>query len=1214
MRSMFALSAAVACLSLGRGTAADTPRAEAKPTLKVQLGHSAGVNAVAYSTDGKLLATGDIRGAVILWEAQTGRELRSLDGTSGGEIYSVAFSPDGAFVLTGHHDKLARLWDTATGKELRSFKGHTAFVCSVAFSPDGKQILTGSLDLTVRQWDAASGQEIRIVTKDALRAVFSPDGKSVLTNGGGGEYVPALWDATTGRKIREFVGHTQVPSGLAFSTDGKQVLTGSLDKTARLWEVATGKEIRAFKGHVGGVTGVAFSPDGKQVLTGSHDKTVRLWDTTNGKEIRTVETFPSDVESVAFSPDGKHVAVAVRNYRPVEVWNALSGEQAFVCFGTGVMANTVGFSADGTKLVVGGFLAWVWDGREGRNSRTLPAGAFESLIGRRVTAAVISPDGKRILAGCLDRKARLWDAETGQELRTFPGHADAVKSVAFSPNGKQVLTCAAGEKQARLWDAESAKELHAFALPDESVAVAAFSPDGTRVLTGGDSSTTQGGARLWDARTGKELRAFGTPRETVYSIAFSPDGKKLVTGENLNTARLWDTETGKVIHEFHGHMSIVSPRGVRVKVMAVAFSPDGSLVLTGSIDGTARLWDVRTGKEVRTLTSDLAAVLSATFSPDGKWVVTGSVDGTAALWDTATGKRRCVLAGFLSDKPPHFPWAVVDKDGRFDASNGGDVQGLHWVVGNESVALKQLKERYYEPGLLAKILGFNKEALRDVAALAGVRPPPAVSQATVEGGKRLALTLAARGGGIGRVQVFVNGKELTADARGPRPDADAKDAKLVVDLTAAHAVPGRPNRVEVVTWNAEGYLSGRGVTLDWTPAGEPDPDPPELYIIAVGVSQYADRKLDLRYAAKDATDLARALELAGKGLFGAGRVHTTLLATGGAAGVKPPTKENIRKAFEAAKNAKQKDVLVVCLAGHGVATGRGSDEYCYLTADAKSGDATALADPEVRNRWAVTSAELAEWVKAIPTEKQVLVLDTCAAGAAAARLLDHRDPSGDQIRAMDRLKDTTGLHILMGCAADRVSYEATRYAQGLLTYSLLKGMAGGKLRLGEFVDVRDLFEYASDEVRDLAVGNGGVQKPIPFAPRGSSFDIGRLSVADRKALPPLATPRPMILRPRFSNADDGEDSQRLSPLVGSDLRDVGSVAPRGGGISFVNADEFAGAIVPVGLYTVQGKTVSLQLVLKRDGKVLSRQTIEGTLDDLPALAAKTAEAIRKEAR
>jgi hypothetical protein len=510
-------------------------------------------------------------------------------------------------------------------------------------------------------------------------------------------------------------------------------------------------------------------------------------------------------------------------------------------------------------------------------------------------------------------------------------------------------------------------------------------------------------------------------------------------------------------------------------------------------------------------------------------------------------------------------------------------------------------------------MGFNKEPLRKVEIFREVKLHPEVTVAEVKpGDKRLSFELTNRGGGIGKVQVFVNGKELLADARGPKPEINAKQSTLTVDLTGAFVVPGKTNQIMVVTWNAEGYLSSRGLVLEWAPEGEADPNPPELYLIVCGVSAYAEPKLNLRFAAKDAEDMARALELAGKRLFGADKVHLTLLATGDNPRAQKPTKENNHKVFKSVRKAKPTDVLVVYLAGHGVNLKQGGDEYCYLTADARSTDTTGLADPPLLASWTVTSSELVDWIKQIPALKQVMLLDTCAAGAAAAKLIEHRDLSGDQVRALERLKDRTGFHVLLGCAADRVSYEASQYSQGLLTYSLLQGMAGAKLREGEYVDVSGLFQYAADEVPQLARGIGGVRKPLVMAPRGTSFDIGRLVEADRKGLL-LARPKPLIVRPLLSNAEDGDDNLKLASLVRNRLADDGFSSTRGtaGTTVFVDADEMPGAVRPAGTYTIDGKKVSVRLVLKQDGQILNKVTVAGSTDDLQALTVEIAGAIKE---
>jgi hypothetical protein len=807
----------------------------------------------------------------------------------------------------------------------------------------------------------------------------------------------------------------------------------------------------------------------------------------------------------------------------------------------------------------------------------------------------------------------LWDVATGKMIFDLIGHSGDVTDVAFSPDGRTLATTSG--LGAKLWDVATGKMIfdlrgHSFPVMD-----VAFSPDGRTLAT----ASMDGTAKLWDVATRKMIFDLIGSWPPVTAVAFSPDGRTLATASRDGTAKLWDVATGKMIFNLIGYGSPVT---------AVAFSPDGRTLATVSWDRTAKLWDIATGKMIFDLIGHSGDVTDVAFSPDGRMLATASADGTTKLWKVETGDARtsnvtpspslhserternelwlCTMTSFDDGT-----WAVVDPEGRFDASNGGDVEGLHWVVGTEPIALSQLKERYYDPGLLAKIMGFNKEPLRDVSELRGVKLYPEVKVEPLKAGDtKITIHLNEQGGGIGKVQVFVNGKEFVADARGPKPDPQAKQATLSVDVAGAPSLAqGKENRISVVAFNAEGYLKSRGLTFAWTPEGTADVSPPELYAIVVGVSDYTGDAIDLRFAAKDAEDMAKALSLGAKRLFGVEKVHLTLLCTTNNPDALPPTKANLRKAFEEARNAKPHDVLVVYLAGHGIALPQGQDTYCYLTQEARSTD---LSDPGVREQVSVTSDELQEWLNKVPATKQVMILDTCAAGAAAVKLVEKRDISGDQIRAIDRLKDRTGFHVLMGCASDAVSYEATQYGQGVLTYSLLQGMKGAALRDDEYVDVSKLFQYAADQVPQLARDIGGIQEPLIAAPRGASFDVGLLKKEDKEAIP-LAMVKPLILRPALINPDEVGDSLNLTAMLGKRLREESYASVRGEGIKqtvvYVDADELPGAFQPKGTYTVEGEKVKVRLALWRDGQKVTTFEVEGAKDDLAGLVSKTMEAI-----
>ncbi len=1162
------------------------------PRLVVQMGHvrSSRVTSVSFSPDGYRIVTASYDKTALVWDSNTGREIRRLKGHTGW-VNSASFSADGERIVTASFDKTVRVWDADTGEELTRLEGHTDSVTSASFSADDKRIVTASSDKTVRLWHVGTGTEIKRLEGHVnyIKSVsFSADGKRIVT--ASYDMTARVWDADTGNELKRLEGHSLVVNSASFSPNGRWVVTSSDDKTARIWDVDTGKELKQLGGEYG-INSASFSPDGKRVLTNSQDNTARIWDVANEKEVFALKARTDGATAPSWSGDGKQVVTATID--GVVVWDADVGRELKRLEGHTTVVHTASFSPDGRWIVTGSSdnTARVWDVATGKE--------LTRLNGHKagISSVAVSPDSGRIATASVDKTVRVWDVVTGKELTRLEGHNHWVTSVVFSNDGKRLMT-ASPDKTVRIWDADTGKEKNR--IDGVDLVWAAFSPDSNHFFHHGSGS-------IWAFDTGKEIQRLergvitvtdSDLRSTVFidhyveSAVFSPDGRWIVTGSSDSTARVWDVTTGKEHMRLNGHTATVS---------LVAISPDSRRVVTGSFDDTVRVWDVASGKELKRLDRDTNSITSVSFSSDGKRLVTASRDGTTRIWDAESGKVMCSLIGFKD-----VTWAVVDPTGRYDASNGGDVDGLHWVVGNEPIALSQLKNRFYEPGLLAKVMGFNKEPLRDVAAFADVKLYPGIAVVTPKlGSTQATVTLTNRGGGIGPVRVLVNGKELLADARGPKPDPDAKEIMLAVDLAGAvNLLPGKPNEIEVIAYNAEGYLASRGFKKVYTPGGAAEEYKPELYAIVCGVSDYADPKLNLRYAAKDAGDFATALDLAGKRFFGADKVHITLLTTSDAPGAISPTKANIKKAFDAARNARPDDVLVIYFAGHGTTMGLGSDVYLYPTADARTLDPAAFTDPAVRAATAVTSDELTAWLTAdvMRVRRQVMILDTCAAGAAAAKLTEKRDVSGDQVRALDRLKDRTGFHVLMGCAADAVSYEATEYGQGLLTYSLLEAMRGAGLRDGEFVDVAQLFGYATDRVPGLAGGVGGVQRPLVAAPRGSSFDVGQLNAGD-KAKVPLALKRPLVLRSNFQDEDRLDDVIGLKKSVDRRLRDA-SLGGQAAKVVFVDAGEFPGAYRLAGRYAVSGDTVSVRLKVFRDDTEVATLKVEGDKGKTEVLAAK----------
>ena len=1208
-------------------------------------GHKSFITNLEFSSKGNYLLTGSKEDSSNrVWDLHSGKQILQLKRVPYPDI-QIRLSKDEKYAVA-HDEKGISVWNILTGRQTDSFRikdqqGADRFIYNSALSNDGKMIAGDAGNYGgIVIWNVANHYLIKKINVKSNYEInelsFSAD-NTLLYISTKGKFI--IVDIYTGKIKFRKAGYSTQMMAPKISKDGHSLFIAGYDepyyrvvKGDTMMNEDYGKNIfqpsvtnlltnktTLLKGETppGWINKVkvdeqgnlmaVFASEGLYIYKVVGDKMIKqnfLTDTTNEGYNKPIDLSADFKFLVA---GNKNNSASLYNING-KLLHTLSGSIAFDSFGN--------FSDDGNYIFTS-------SGNQNKYSWDITAGKISSHYDTTARQEVNRQVKEKNILAIHDTASAGWKIVIENDTVTLQGQKSKFLEATLSNSGNYIITTFTGDSLVKIWDAHSGKLVKQSASTYGDFSKPVLSNDDRFIATlvsnvsnqldlmwanlqkeidGDTSSPTTMAAYPNEIRVlafpslEQVLLILDTSAYYDFNVSFSDAAKFFsVTGNKLG---IWDTKSRQQI------LSVAN--NCAGSNYSWAISTDGKMILV-SCNNNSTLYETYSNKLLSVLPG---AVRFANFSSDGKRIVTQSDDRQLKIWNTLTGKLLYTYYAFEKGN-----YIVRDNFDRYDGTEEARKK-LYYVCGNEFIDLEQFKDQLWVPNLAERIMNgdsINAPKLSDLN-ICGLTPE--VENKSI-GTTEYYFKITPRRGGLGETVLFVNGIE----AKRYKPEQLKKNVAsydLVIKKEELNNffVAGKENPVTLKAYTAGNTISSRGVILleDKT---KQEITTPNLYAVMVGVSDYKGDELDLKYAAKDATDISNAVANAAKKLLNSnGKEHVFMYnLTTAKDHYQLPEKNSIKNVLEEiGKKATANDILMIFFAGHGVMQGE-KKQFYFLTADAsKSSFASAVTDA------GISTTELTEWMKPqnIKAQKRILIFDACNSGQAIKDfvkmgnedqnyLAARNDDKAQQIKALDKLNEKSGLFILSASASNQSAYEMGRYSQGLLTYALLKAIKQQPdiLEEGKYLNVSRWFNAAEKTVSDLSKENGARQEPQIVS--NTNFNIG---MVDEEVMATIVLPqeKPLFAASNFQNSDEAvaDDDLELSKLINLQLNDI---AARGtdSKIVYVTATNSPDAYSLSGRYTIKGNAIRVIVNIKQNKIIISKFEWSGTKEKLSELATEIAD-------